>query len=157
MAGALVGCGLVLFAIRYRVDQIIVGVVLNVLVIGLTNYLFSTLLTDDPQRLELAAATAARSPIPVLSQIPIIGPVLFDHSMIVYLMYVAVVVLQILVFRSRWGLRMRAVGEHPKAADTVGIKVNVTRVRPRCSASALAGLGGAFSLVARPGSRSPRR
>lgn len=147
VAGALVGCGLVLFAIRYRVDQIIVGVVLNVLVIGLTNYLFSTLLTDDPQKLN-SPPRLPTLPIPGLSQIPVIGPVLFDHSMIVYLMYIAVAVLQILVFRSRWGLRMRAVGEHPKAADTVGIKVNATRVRSTILGSALAGLGGAALVSA---------
>ena len=84
----------------------------------------------------------------MLSQIPVIGPVLFDHSLIVYLMYVTVAALQILVFRSRWGLRMRSVGEHPKAADTVGIKVNATRVRSTILGSALAGLGGAALVSA---------
>lgn len=147
VAGAVVGLGLVLFAVRYWVDQIIVGVVLNVLVIGVTNYLFSTVLTQNPQQLNNPPRLPTL-PIPVLSEIPVLGPVLFRHSLIVYLMYVAVAVLQVMVFRSRWGLRMRAVGEHPKAADTVGIKVNPTRVRNTVLGGAVAGLGGAALMAA---------
>lgn len=86
-------------------------------------------------------------PIPVLSEIPIIGPVLFRQTALVYLMYVVVAVLQVMVFRSRWGLRLRSVGEHPMAADTVGIKVNRTRVRAVLLGGAVAGLGGAFYTV----------
>ncbi|QAY70344.1 ABC transporter permease [Xylanimonas protaetiae] len=147
VAGALVGLLLVIFAVRYWVDQIIVGVVLNVLVIGVTNYLFSTVLTND------SATWNRRTPLPVLaipglSDIPIIGPVLFRQTLLVYLMYAAVILLHVYLFRSRWGLRLRAVGEHPKAADTVGIRVNVTRVRNTILGGAVAGLGGAFFTVA---------
>nr|WP_297425086.1 ABC transporter permease [uncultured Actinotalea sp.] len=147
LAGALVGAILVTFAVRYRIDQIIVGVVLNVLVIGVTNYLFSTVLTQNPQTLN-APPRLPTLPIPILSDIPVLGPVLFDHSLVVYLMYVVVAVLQVMVFRSRWGLRMRSVGEHPKAADTVGIKVNRTRVRNTILGGAVAGLGGAAFVAA---------
>lgn len=146
IAGVLVAALLAIFATRYAVDQIIVGVVLNVLVVGLTGFLFSTVLTAN------AATWNTRMrlpelPIPGLSQIPIIGPVLFRQTLLVYLMYVIVIVLQVMVFRSRWGLRMRAVGEHPKAADTVGIKVNATRVRNVLLGGAIAGLGGAFFTI----------
>ncbi|MBX9244510.1 ABC transporter permease [Actinotalea ferrariae] len=147
VAGALVGLVLVMFAVRYWIDQIIVGVVLNVLVIGVTNYLFSTVLTQNPERLN-SPPRLPTLPIPVLSEIPVLGPVLFKHSLVVYLMYVAVAVLQVMVFRSRWGLRMRAVGEHPKAADTVGIKVNRTRVINTVLGGAVAGLGGAALVSA---------
>ncbi len=147
VAGALVGLVLVLFAVRYWIDQIIVGVVLNVLVIGVTNYLFSTVLTQNPQTLN-SPPRLPTLPIPFLSEIPVLGPVLFTHSLVVYLMYAAVAVLQVLVFRSRWGLRMRAVGEHPKAADTVGIKVNRTRVLNTVLGGAVAGLGGAALVSA---------
>ncbi len=147
IAGALVGLLLCLFSVKYLVDQIIVGIVLNVLVIGVTNYLFSTLLADNPDSFGQVPRLDTIS-IPLLSQIPIVGPVLFQQNVLVYLMYVVVVVLQIMVFRSRWGLRMRAVGEHPKAADTVGIKVNPTRVRNTVLGGAVAGLGGAFFTVA---------
>ena len=147
VAGALVGLLLAWFAISYRVDQIIVGVVLNVLVIGLTSYLFSTVLTEHSDTLN----SPPRLPvieIPVLSGIPVIGPVLFQQTLLVYLMFVLVIVLQIMIFRSRWGLRLRACGEHPKAADTVGIRVNATRLRNTVLGGAIAGLGGAFFTIA---------
>lgn len=147
VAGALVGLVLVMFAVRYWIDQIIVGVVLNVLVVGVTNYLFSTVLTQNPETLN-SPPRLPTLPIPFLSEIPVIGPVLFKHTIVVYLMYVAVAALQVMVFRSRWGLRMRAVGEHPKAADTVGIKVNRTRVLNTVLGGAVAGLGGAALVSA---------
>jgi len=147
IAGALVGTLLVFFAVRYQVNQIIVGVVLNVLVVGLTSFLFSTVLSEDPSTWN-ARQSLPVLPIPVLSQIPVIGPILFRQTLLVYLMYVIVAALQVYLFRSRWGLRVRAVGEHPKAADTVGIDVNRTRVRNAILGSAVAGLGGAFFTVA---------
>ncbi|MCG2797002.1 MAG: ABC transporter permease [Cellulomonas sp.] len=146
VAGVLVASLLVLFAVKYHVDQIIVGVVLNVLVIGLTSYLFSTILKQNSATWNSPPGLPVL-PIPVLSEIPVIGPVLFRQTALVYLMYVVVAVLQVMVFRSRWGLRLRAVGEHPKAADTVGIKVNRTRVRSVLLGGAVAGLGGAFYTV----------
>jgi len=146
VAGALIGAVLSLFAVRYWVDQIIVGVVLNVLVVGLTNFLFGTLLKDKTYLNQ--AIGLPELPIPILGEIPIIGPVLFRQNALVYLMYVVVIVLQVMLFRSRWGLRVRAVGEHPRAADTVGIKVNRTRVRNTILGGAIAGLGGAFFTVA---------
>ncbi|ACQ81189.1 inner-membrane translocator [Beutenbergia cavernae DSM 12333] len=146
IAGAGVGVLLVFFSIKYQVNQIIVGVVLNVLVIGLTSFLFSTVLTEhDAWNRRTPLPTV---PIPVLSEIPLIGPVLFRQTVLVYLMYVVVIALQVYLFRSRWGLRVRAVGEHPKAADTVGIDVNRTRWRNAILGSAIAGLGGAFFTVA---------
>lgn len=147
IAGLGVAALLAYFSIRYKVNQIIVGVVLNGLVIGLTGFLFSAVLADNipflnsPPRLPVL-------PIPLLSEIPIIGPVLFRQSALVYIMFVVVILLQFLLFRSRWGLRMRSVGEHPKAADTVGINVNRTRWRNTLLGGAIAGLGGAAFTVA---------
>jgi simple sugar transport system permease protein len=131
------------FSIRYLVDQVIVGVVLNVLVIGLTNFFFTQVLAPNASTLN----TPPRFPrinIPLLSEIPIIGPVLFRQTIISYLMYIAVALVWFLLFKTRWGLRLRAVGEHPTAADTVGIKVNRTRFIVVSIAGAIAGLGGAF-------------
>ncbi|WP_315583244.1 ABC transporter permease [Actinomyces viscosus] len=145
VAGVLVALLLALFGLRYRVNQIVVGVVLNVLVSGLTGFLFSTFLSSSPSlNRALRLPTLA---VPVLSRIPIIGPVLFRQTILVYLMYVVVAILSYMLFRSRWGLRLRACGEHPKAADTVGIKVMRTRVVNLALAGALAGLGGAFFTV----------
>lgn len=145
VAGVLVALLLALFGLKYRVNQVVVGVVLNVLVSGLTSFLFSTVLTDSKNLNQ--AMHLPTLPIPVLAEIPVIGPVLFKQTILVYLMYLAVAVLSFMLFRSRWGLRMRAVGEHPKAADTVGIKVMRTRVNNLMLGGALAGLGGAFFTI----------
>jgi simple sugar transport system permease protein len=147
LAGALVGALLALFAVRYWVDHIIVGIVLNVLVTGLTSYLFSTVLSNNTAVFS-NPTQLPRWPIPLLSQIPVLGPVLFDQNVLVYLMYIAVAAFHVMLFKSRWGLRMRACGEHPKAADTVGIKVNATRIRNTILGGAVAGLGGAYFTVA---------
>jgi ABC-type uncharacterized transport system permease subunit len=151
VAGVLVSFILGAFAIKYLVDQVIVGVVLNVLVTGLTSFLFSQVLSANPKLLN-APPHLPRLPIPGLSSIPIVGPVLFDQSVIVYLMYIAVFAVWFGLFHTRWGLRLRSVGEHPKAADTVGINVTGTRFWNVALAGAVAGLGGAyFTLVSAPG------
>ncbi|MBD3914185.1 ABC transporter permease [Nocardioides hwasunensis] len=147
VAGALVALVLGLFAITYFVDQVIVGVVLNVLVLGLTNFLFRQVLTPNADTLN-SPDRFQRLPIPILGDIPLIGPILFRQTPLVYLLYIVVVVVAYALYRTRWGLRVRAVGEHPKAADTVGIKVNRTRYRTILLAGAIAGMGGAYySLV----------
>ncbi|HSK27944.1 MAG TPA: ABC transporter permease [Jiangellales bacterium] len=143
VAGLMVAVLLAVFAIRYVVDQIIVGVVLNVLVIGLTGFLYGRVLAANQDTWN-QPGTFGRIKIPVLGDIPILGPVLFDQSIIVYLMYVTVAVVHVALFKTRWGLRVRAVGEHPTAADTVGIKVNRIRVRNVLLGGVVAGLGGAF-------------
>jgi ABC-type uncharacterized transport system permease subunit len=142
VAGLLVSSVLAAFSINYLVDQVIVGVVLNVLVLGLTSFFYSTTLTAN------AALNTPPSfsplPIPVLSLIPVIGPVLFNQTIIVYLMYLAIAGVFYALFFTRWGLRVRSVGEHPQAADTVGINVARTRLWTVSLAGAIAGLGGAY-------------
>lgn len=143
IAGVLVAWVLAVFTIRYFVNQIIVGVVLNVLVIGLTNFLYGRLLSpmkdvwNSPGRFD-------RFKIPGLGDIPVIGPVLFNQTVIMYIMYIVVAVMHVALFRTRWGLRVRAVGEHPEAADTAGIRVNSVRFRNVLLGGALAGFGGAY-------------
>jgi simple sugar transport system permease protein len=146
IAGAMVGAVLAWFAVMYRVNQLIVGVVLNTLILGLTGFFFSTVLSDNKATWNAAQRLPVLE-VPLLSEIPVLGTVLFRQTILVYIMYVVVVVLQIMLFRSRWGLRTRAVGEHPKAADTVGIKVNPRRVWNTILGGAVAGLGGAFFTV----------
>jgi simple sugar transport system permease protein len=90
-------------------------------------------------------------PIPLVSEIPIIGQVLFNQSLMVYLMYVIAAAVHVALFRTRWGLRVRAVGEHPKAADTVGINVNRLRFRNVLIAGMVSGLGGAFFTLSSVG------
>ncbi|WP_269938146.1 ABC transporter permease [Arthrobacter sp. HY1533] len=151
VAGVAVSAMLALFSIKYVVNQIIVGVVLNVLVSGLTGFLFEKVMKTkvNGETIYNQPAHLPNLPIPVLSEIPIIGPTLFRQSLIGYFMLVLVVALWFGLFRTRWGLRVRAVGEHPKAADTVGINVNRTRVMNVLAGGAVAGIGGAyFTLVA---------
>lgn len=143
VAGVLVSLILAAFSITYLVDQVIVGVVINVLVVGLTNFLYSTVLTENLELLNTPPRFEAID-IPVLSQIPVIGPTLFEQNLIVYLAYIAVPAIWFGLFKTKWGLRLRAVGEHPTAADTVGINVRRTRFINVSLAGAIAGLGGAF-------------
>ncbi|MGM7668185.1 ABC transporter permease [Microbacterium sp. A93] len=149
-AGALVALVLAVFAITYYVNQVIVGVVLNVLVAGLTTFLYRQVLNPNAAELNSPELFPVIS-IPVLSEIPVLGPVLFRQTIIVYLMYVTVFLVWFGLYRTRWGLRLRAVGEHPQAADTVGIKVVPTRYWNMMLAGAIAGMGGAFyTLVSNP-------
>lgn len=143
IAGVLVAFVLAAFSIKYIVDQVIVGVVLNVLVVGLTSFFFSQVLSENAAVLN-APEVFDRIDIPVLSEIPILGPALFRQTIIVYIMYVAVAAVYFGLFHTRWGLRVRSVGEHPKAADTVGINVNGTRFWNVSLAGAIDGFGGAF-------------
>ncbi len=150
IGGVLVAFVLAAFAIKYLVDQVIVGVVLNVLVTGLTGFLYGALLVPNEQQLN-RPERFGRIQIPGLSEIPVIGPVLFNQTFIGYLMFIAVAAVAWGLYRTRWGLRLRAVGEHPQAADTVGIKVNTSRFWNVSLAGAIAGIGGAyFTLVSVP-------
>jgi simple sugar transport system permease protein len=147
-AGALVSIVLALFSIKYLVNQIIVGVVLNVLVSGLTGFLFNTVMQANKEQFN-SPPGLDNIDIPVLSSIPVLGPILFKQSVVGYLMYIAVIVVWIGLFKTKWGLRVRAVGEHPQAADTLGIKVNTTRFWNVTLGGAIAGIGGSFfTLVA---------
>lgn len=148
LLAAVLGAGLVslvlaVFSITYKVNQVIVGVVLNVLVSGLTGFLFATVLEADASVFN-SPPRLPRFAVPVLSEIPVVGPILFEQSVIGYLMYAAVAVVWFALYRTRWGLRTRAVGEHPKAADTLGVKVNALRFRNVVLGGMVAGIGGAF-------------
>jgi simple sugar transport system permease protein len=153
VAGGLIGALLAVFAIRYLVNQVVLGVVLNLLVLGLTSYLYHALMQEDAATYN-SPSVLAPIRIPVLADIPILGPLLFDANIIVYLMYVLIVVVDVGLFRTRWGLRTRAVGEHPRAADTVGINVQRIRYRNVILAGFIAGLGGAFLTIGAVGSFS---
>ena len=142
VSGALLGAALAVLSIRYRVDQIIAGTVLNIFALGLTSFLAARVLShyqdlNNPGRFPVLK-------IPILSEMPLIGPVLFNNNAFVYMMFFLIAALQIGLFRTRWGLRVRAVGEHPRAADTVGIKVHAVRYRNVILGGAVAGLAGAY-------------
>jgi general nucleoside transport system permease protein len=153
LSGGLVGVVLAVFAITYLTDQIVLGVVLNVLVLGMTDYLYDRLMSTNPNY--NTGITFGSIKIPVLSEIPIIGPIFFDSNVFLYITYVAIIVIQVALFHSRWGLRVRAVGEHPTAADTVGIRVLWIRYRNVILGGLLAGIGGAYLTIGSVGSFIP--
>jgi simple sugar transport system permease protein len=152
-AGVGIAAMLALFSIRYLVNQVVLGVVLVVFASGLTAFLLDQIPNDpdvkqylnDPPKLEDVA-------IPVLSDLPIVGEAMFNQTILVYLMYASVALVTFIMFETRWGLRVRAVGEHPTAADTVGIQVKRTRWQAVLFAGVFAGLGGAYFTVGSTGS-----
>jgi len=146
IGGALVSMVLAVFSIKYLVDQIIVGVVLNALVIGLTNFFYAAVLSDNSRETNFPGTLPA-IPIPLLSDIPVIGSVFFDQRITTYLMFILVPLVWFILFKTKIGLRLRAVGEHPLAADTVGINVNRTRFWSVTLAGMIAGLGGAALTI----------
>jgi general nucleoside transport system permease protein len=154
LAGSLVAVLLALFAIAYRVDQIVLGVVLNTLVLGLTGYLYNAIMVPYGNTLN-NPNTFNPIKIPGLGDIPIIGPVFFDATIFLYITYVLLAGIQIGLFRTRWGLRTRAIGEHPVAADTVGIRVLSLRYRNVILAGLIAGIGGAYFTIGSVGSFGP--
>lgn len=163
VAGVGIAALLAVFAIRYQVNQVVLGVVLIALATGLTSFLLSQI-PDDPkikgylnEPLILAPMPDANMPVlsPIassLTKIPLIGPTLFNQTLLVYLMYVSVALVTVVLFQTKWGLRVRSVGEHPMAADTVGIKVNRIRWQAVLFGGVFAGLGGAWFTVGSTGS-----
>jgi len=146
LAGALISLILAIFAIKFTIDQVILGFVINVLVIGITSFLYKKLLIPYQDTWN-SGPILSPIEIPILSKIPMLGPILFNQTVIVYLMYLIVGIIHFSLFKTRWGLRTRAVGEHPTAADSVGIKVNKLRFRNVIFAGLVAGLGGAYFTV----------
>jgi general nucleoside transport system permease protein len=151
LAGSLVAALLAVFAIAYRVDQVVLGVVINTLILGLTGYLYDAVMIPYQNTLN-SPATFSAIKIPLLGDIPIIGPVFFDSTIFLYLTYIALASVQVGMFSTRWGLRTRAIGEHPVAADTVGIRVISMRYRNVIAAGIIAGIGGAYFTVGSVGS-----
>jgi simple sugar transport system permease protein len=142
ITGGLLGWLLAWLTIRFHVDQIIAGVVINILALGLTSLMSARILADVQSLNAPERIPAIR--IPLLADIPVIGPMFFDHTYFVYGMFILVVVIHFGLFYTRWGLRSRSVGEHPKAADTAGINVFRVRYRNVIYGGMIAGFGGAF-------------
>ena len=132
-------------------DQVVLGVVINTLILGLTGYLYDDLMIPYQNTLN-SPATFSAIKIPLLGDIPIIGPVFFDSTIFLYLTYLALASVQVGLFSTRWGLRTRAIGEHPVAADTVGIPVIAMRYRNVIAAGIIAGIGGAYFTIGSVGS-----
>jgi simple sugar transport system permease protein len=152
VAGVGISALLAVFALRYLVNQVVLGVVLIALATGLTSFLLSQI-PDDPAIKQYfnEPPRLPSLPIPGLSQIPVVGDALFNQTLLVYIMYVSVALVAFVLYQTKWGLRVRSVGEHPKAADTVGIKVNRVRWQAVLFGGVFAGLGGAYYTVGSTG------
>jgi general nucleoside transport system permease protein len=146
--GVIIAGMLALLAIRFLVDQVVAGIVLNLFAAGVTGFLYERLMQTDAQKYNQPPQLPTWR-IPVLADIPVIGPVLFESNFLVWLALILVVVIHFALSRTRWGLRTRAVGEHPVAADTVGVRVRGLRYTNVLLGGLIAGAGGAyFTLVA---------
>jgi simple sugar transport system permease protein len=142
LTGGLFGFILAALVVSYRVDQIIAGVAINLFVLGLTSYVSSQVFSH--YRFLNNAPVFRSIEVPFLSDLPVIGPVLFQQNIFVYGALAMVAVSTYYLFHTRSGLRARAVGEHPKAADTLGINVYRTRYINVTLAGMVAGFGGAW-------------
>lgn len=142
LVSGLVGLLLAWMSIRYRMDQIIAGTVINIGAVGITNFLFLRVLSRNTQFNTPPTIEPWR--IPLLSEIPVLGPIFFSAKPYVYVMYALVATFTYLLFRTRWGLRLRASGEKPAAAGTVGINVIAIRYRALFLAGLIAGLAGSY-------------
>jgi len=140
--GGMFGFILAALVVTYRVDQIVAGVAINLFVLGLTSYVSSQVLTE--YRVLNNAPVFRSIYIPYLSDLPVIGPVLFQQNIFVYGALILVTIATYYLFHTRHGLRARAVGEHPEAADTLGIDVYWTRYINVTLGGMVAGFGGAW-------------
>lgn len=145
LIGGVLGAFHAWLSITFKVDQIVSGTVINILAVGITSFLSQRFL--QPIQALNSGGTFKRLPIPGLSNIPIIGPLLFENSFLIYLLFVLVISIHIMLFYTRWGLRTIAVGEHPKAADTLGINVYKMRYVNVIAGGMVAGLGGAYFTI----------
>jgi len=129
-------------SIKYQINQVISGTVINILSAGMTAFLSQKFLQTN-QALN-TPPLFNRIPLPGLAHIPVLGPIFFNTNLFVYIMFILLIVIQVALFSTRWGLRLRSVGEHPKAADTLGINVFKTRYMAVILSGIVAGIAGAF-------------
>ena len=146
LTGMIMGLLHAWLSVTFKVDQIVSGTVINILAIGLTGFLDTQLLTKLRDQGLQSAGLLPQLPIPFLADLPIIGPI-FRQQPIAWLSIILVIVANFVLFRTRWGLRTRACGEHPRAADTVGINVNRYRYFNTVLGGMLAGLAGGFLVL----------
>jgi simple sugar transport system permease protein len=145
LSGGVLGLLLAVLAVRFKIDQIIAGTAINILGTGITSFLSARILAEFQQLNN--PGIFPKISIPLLSKIPVIGPVFFEQNPLVYTLFILMTLVHIILFFTRWGLRTRAVGEHPRAADTLGINVFKNRYINVTVGGMVAGLGGAFLIL----------
>ncbi|NWF64907.1 MAG: ABC transporter permease [Chloroflexi bacterium] len=146
LIGGLIAALHAYLVIRFKVDQTVSSVAINIFGAGATAFISSRFMQSAGDTLNNSGTFPIIS-IPLLSKIPVLGPVLFENNLVVYLAIVLVIAMHILLYYTPWGLRTRAVGEHPKAADTLGVNVYLTRYVNVILGGMIAGLGGAYFTI----------
>ncbi len=144
LAGALVGFLFAVLAVLLQGDQVVLGTGVNIIALGLTSFFYRAMYRNGISQFFPGFQIY---PIPGLAEIPVLGPVLFTQIPLVYIAYLLVPAVAFFLYRTTWGLKLRAAGEHPRAVDTAGISVRLVRMVAVTFSGALAGLGGAFLCV----------
>ena len=150
IGGLIIAAMLAVLAIRFLVDQVVVGIVLNLFALGITGFLYERLMQPNALKYNQPPKMPEWH-VPGLGDIPVIGPVLFDTNLLVWMALILVVVIHFALKYTRWGLRTRAVGEHPTAADTVGVRVRGLRYTNVLLGGLIAGAGGAYFTMVSTG------
>jgi ABC-type uncharacterized transport system permease subunit len=151
ITGGLLGILHAILSIKYKVNQIISGTIINIFSTGITSYLSNKFIQKVEFQYLNSSGFFEPFEFPLLSKIPVFGPVFFNQSVFAYIMYFLVAVMTVALFYTKWGLRLRSVGEHPKAADTLGINVFKTRYMAVIMGGMMAGLGGAYFTIGSTG------
>ena len=146
LTGALLAAVHAVLSISLKVDQIVSGTAINIFAVGATSFIAARFLEKNIDKLN-NSGTFPILPIPLLSKIPLLGPILFENGLIVYLTLILAVLIHLMLFYTPWGLRTRAVGEHPRAADTLGINVYLVRYVNVILGGMVAGVGGAYFTI----------
>ena len=145
VSGAILGAVLAVLAIRFLVDQIIAGVAINIFGLGITSFISQRYMQPNPEL--NTGGVFPKIAIPFLSKIPVIGPIFFNQNAIVYILFLTVLVMHFMLWYTQWGLRTQAVGEHPRAADTLGINVFRIRYINVIIGGMIASIGGAYLTI----------
>jgi len=151
LTGALIALVHGVLTIKYKVDHVISGTVINIFATGITSFLSSKFLQKTDFQYLNEPGLFPQIDVPLLSKIPFVGPILFSHNLYVYAMYILVILVTVALFSTRWGLRLRSAGEHPKAADTLGINVNRTRYMAVALGGMMAGFAGTYFTLGSSG------
>ena len=152
ISGMLIASLHAMLSISFLVDQIVSGAVINILAVGITGVFYRTYLESATRA---GPGTLPHWNVPVLSSVPVVGPVFFQNQFVTYAMLALILIVHLVLFRTVWGLRTRACGEHPAAAETAGINVYYVRYINVIASGALAGLGGAYFSLQQIGNFLP--
>jgi ABC-type uncharacterized transport system permease subunit len=152
VAGMLIAALHAVLSINFLVDQIVSGTVINILAVGITGVFYRNFIESENRA---GPGTLPHWNVPFLSDVPVVGPIFFQNQFVTYAMLALIVIVHFTLFHTVWGLRTRACGEHPRAAETAGINVYFVRYVNVIASGALAGLGGAYFSLQQIGNFLP--